>query len=105
VTAGICEELLCRGFMIWYLGHWMSPWVAVVVASVPFGLAHLYQGPKGAVRTGMVALVIGSLYVATGSLLWPMIVHAAVDLGAGRRAEFLGPGARATSGRATAVRG
>ena len=92
ITAGICEEVLCRGFMFWYLGHWMGPWVVVVVASVPFGLAHMYQGPKGAVRTGIGALVLGSLYVITGSLLWPIIVHAVVDLGAGAMGRLLAPG-------------
>jgi membrane protease YdiL (CAAX protease family) len=89
ITAGVCEELLCRGFVFWYLGHWMSPWAAVAVASVPFALAHSYQGPKGAVRTGVVALVIGSLYVLTGSLLWPMLVHAVIDLGGGMLGELL----------------
>jgi membrane protease YdiL (CAAX protease family) len=92
ITAGICEEVLCRGFMFWYLGHWMSPWTAVIVASVPFGLAHIYQGPKGALRTGIVALLVGALYVLTGSLLWPMLVHVIVDLGAGTLARFLAPG-------------
>lgn len=87
VTAGVCEELLCRGFLFWYLSRWLGPWVVVIAASVPFGLAHIYQGTKGAVKTGVVALFLGALYVGSGSLIWPMIVHAMIDLGAGR----LGP--------------
>jgi membrane protease YdiL (CAAX protease family) len=83
LTAGICEEVLCRGFVFWYVGHWIGPWPTVVGAAIPFGIAHIYQGPKGAVRTAVIGVVIGSLYVATGSLLWPMIVHATIDLGAG----------------------
>jgi membrane protease YdiL (CAAX protease family) len=88
VTAGICEELVFRGFIIWYLGHWMSPWVAAIVSAVAFGLAHFYQGWTGVVKTGVTGLVMGLLFVGTGSLLWPMILHAAVDLqggAAGRR--------------------
>jgi membrane protease YdiL (CAAX protease family) len=90
MTAGVCEELLCRGFLLWYLGHWMGPWVAVVVGAIPFGVAHLYQGRKGVVKTGVMGLLLGVLFVGTGSLLWPMIVHAAIDLGAGMLGDRLG---------------
>jgi membrane protease YdiL (CAAX protease family) len=89
ITAGICEELLCRGFMFWYLAHWFNPWTTVLVASIPFGLAHIYQGPKGAIRTGVIALLVGALYILTGSLIWPMLVHAIVDLGGGALGRFL----------------
>jgi membrane protease YdiL (CAAX protease family) len=102
VTAGICEEILCRGFVFWYLGHWMGPWATVIVSSVPFALAHLYQGPKGAARTGVVALLIGALYVLTGSLLWPILVHVIVDLGAGTIGRFLSPGPELSGGNAHA---
>jgi len=88
-TAGICEELLCRGFVFWYLGHWMNPWVTLFVASVPFGVVHIYQGRAGAIRTGMVALVLGFFYLLTGSLLWPMLMHASIDLGGGLLGRFL----------------
>jgi membrane protease YdiL (CAAX protease family) len=88
VTAGICEELVFRGFMTWYLAHWMSPWLAAVVAAVAFGAAHFYQGLAGVVKTGVTGLIMGLLFVGSGSVLWPMILHAAVDLqggAAGRR--------------------
>jgi CAAX protease family protein len=106
VTAGICEELLCRGFMLWYLGHWMGAWTAVVAASVPFGVAHIYQGPKGALRAGVIALLVGSLYVLTGSLLWPILVHVTIDLAAGMLGPILAPstsaGLPASAAQATA---
>ncbi len=83
VTAGICEEILFRGYLIWYAATWIGPWPAVLVTSVSFGLGHWYQGRSGVLKTGMVGILAGALYVATGSLLWPIILHAAVDLQGG----------------------
>jgi membrane protease YdiL (CAAX protease family) len=83
ITAGICEELLYRGYLIWYFGNWVGPWAAAAVGAVVFGLGHFYQGPAGVVKTGGVGLLAGLLYLATGSLLWPMILHAVVDLQGG----------------------
>lgn len=83
VTAGICEEILYRGYLIWYLAVFIGPWPAALAAGVLFGVLHLYQGTQGIVRTGAVGVVMGLLYVSSGSLLWPMILHAAVDLNGG----------------------
>ena len=44
ITAGIVEEIVYRGFLIWYMGLFMPLWAAVCVSSVSFGLAHSYQG-------------------------------------------------------------
>lgn len=83
VTAGICEEVLYRGYLIWYLAVFVGAWPAAVAAGILFGLLHLYQGLSGTLRTGTFGVVIGLLYVASGSLLWPVILHAAVDLNGG----------------------
>src|SRR6185369_7996188 len=32
LTAGVCEELLYRGYMLWYLGNWLGTIPAVIVA-------------------------------------------------------------------------
>lgn len=80
VTAGIVEEIVYRGFVIWYLGQYMPVWGAVVVSSVAFGLGHSYQGASGAARAGLVGLVFGVLYVITGSIWLPIIAHALFDI-------------------------
>jgi membrane protease YdiL (CAAX protease family) len=81
-TAGICEELLYRGYLLWYLGHWMGV-PAVVVSSVLFGIGHSYQGWKGVLTTGLVGLVMALVYLAAGSL-WPaMALHALIDIHSG----------------------
>ena len=90
ITAGICEEILYRGFLIWYLSLLVPMVAAVLVASLLFGFAHAYQGTRGVLQTGVVGLALGLLYVFSGSLWIPMLLHAFVDLNSGLLAhEFL----------------
>ena len=84
VTAGIVEEALWRGFLFWYLGHFMPLWAAAIVSAVGFGFAHAYQGLAAVPRIMLVGLVFAGLYLLTGSLWLPMILHALVDLLQGR---------------------
>lgn len=84
VTAGIVEEIVYRGFVIWYLGGFMPLWAAVIISSIFFGLGHSYQGPSGALRTGAVGLVFAVLYVVTGSIWLPIVGHALFDILQGR---------------------
>ena len=44
ITAGIVEEVLWRGFLIWYLSQFMPVWGAALISTIGFGLAHAYQG-------------------------------------------------------------
>ena len=39
-TAGICEELLFRGYLVWVLKAWIGLGAAAGVIMVIFGLAH-----------------------------------------------------------------
>lgn len=83
VTAGVCEELLFRGFFLAYLQTLfpgISPWVLLIISSAVFGMAHLYQGRQGVLMTGLTGAMLGALYLATGSLVWPMILHALMDI-------------------------
>ena len=83
VTAGVCEEVLYRGFLMWYLGHWLGPVPSLVAASIVFGIGHSYQGPRGVAVTALVGMVLGLLYLAAGSLLPAILLHAAGDLHSG----------------------
>lgn len=80
ITAGIVEEVVYRGFVLWYLAQLMPLWIAVVVSSVAFGLGHAYQGANGAARAGLVGLAFAILYVGTGSIWLPIVAHAALDI-------------------------
>ena len=80
ITAGVVEETIYRGFVFWYLLHFMPLWATVIVSSVFFGLAHGYQGAGGALRIGLVGLAFGGLYILTGSIWLPILGHVLLDV-------------------------
>lgn len=82
ITAGIAEEVVFRGFVLVYLTDVASlPLAAaMLVSALVFGLAHTYQGLVGVLLTGLAGYWLAGLYVLTGSLLLPAVVHALVDL-------------------------
>jgi uncharacterized protein len=83
VTAGVCEEWLYRGFflaVVAALTGGLPTGVLVLVAAVAFGLAHAYQGRVGIVTTGVLGGVMAAVYLDTGSLLLPVVLHALIDL-------------------------
>ena len=93
-TAGICEEIVFRGFLpIYflmlsaYLGIHISFTAALVLSTILFGFAHIYQGWKGVIGTGLVGGVLAYLYLSTGSLLLPIVLHILIDA----RIVFLAP--------------
>lgn len=75
IVGGFLEELTFRGFIVgrvrWLLGSGVAAtWIAVLVAAVPFGVAHLYQGVSGMIATGMIGFVLGAVYVYHRFNLW-----------------------------------
>jgi uncharacterized protein len=83
LTAGFCEELLFRGFLLRYLHtsplHLGLVW-ATLSAAVVFGTHHLYLGVKGFISTFVGGLIFTAILLVTGSLWAGMIYHAATDL-------------------------
>ena len=57
-----------------------SATAGLVVGCVTFGLAHVYQGYKGVLGTTAMGAMFTWLYLDSGSLLRPMIMHAAIDV-------------------------
>ncbi len=84
VTAGIVEEVLYRGYMIWYLGQFLPLWAAALISSAVFGIGHAYQGISNLPKITIVGAVFAGLYVLSGSLWLPMVLHTAVDILQGR---------------------
>jgi hypothetical protein len=80
ITAGIVEEIVFRGFVLWYLGSFMPLWAAVGVSSVSFGLGHVYMGIGAGVRAGLVGLAFAIYYILTGSIWFPILAHATFDI-------------------------
>jgi membrane protease YdiL (CAAX protease family) len=85
VAAGVCEEVIYRGFMITYLRDLLgdSPLAIAAVLLIPaiaFGLGHFYQGGKAVVKIIAMAVLFGFFYLQTDTL-WPlMLLHAAIDV-------------------------
>ena len=80
LTAGIVEEIVYRGFVLWYLAHFMPLWGAVALSTVAFGIGHGYQGPNGALRAGAVGFAFALFYVGTGSIWLPIVAHVLLDV-------------------------
>ena len=94
-TAGIVEEIIYRGFVIWYLALFLPLWGAVVLSSVLFGIGHSYQGVGGAIKTGLAGLAFGALYVITGAIWLPILGNILLDALQGLAVhEILGPGTK-----------
>jgi membrane protease YdiL (CAAX protease family) len=83
LTAGVCEELLYRGYVVWALTPWLGVLGAFAAATVVFAVGHAYQGRKGVVRVIFVGAVMGAMVLSTNWLLPAVIVHALVDIGSG----------------------
>jgi hypothetical protein len=83
VTAGVTEEVLYRGYLMWWLvlaapvGGYGG---AMLLTSAAFGLGHAYQGLVPAAVAGVAGLGLALLAFTTGSLLLPVLLHVLVDL-------------------------
>lgn len=84
LTAGICEEILFRGFLFYYgqtvIG--LETVGAIALSTAVFAFGHLYQGPANMLRVAVIGAILGIVYAATHSLLYCMALHAFLDLGA-----------------------
>jgi membrane protease YdiL (CAAX protease family) len=82
-TAGICEELLYRGFLIHYLLSTFPAldWLLVAILSgIIYGLSRAYQGFKGILQTALTGFSFAIVFYLGGSLLPAIIIHALIDL-------------------------
>lgn len=88
LTAGVVEELIFRGYLVWYFASFAPLWAAIVITAIAFGIGHLYQGVAGVLKTTAVGLFFGVLYWLSGSIWAPMFLHAATDVLQGRLIYF-----------------
>lgn len=75
LASGIAEELFFRGLL--------TAWLGLIVSSIAFGALHQLRGKSGMVWTiwaGIMGFLFGGLFLATGSLLGPMLAHAAINV-------------------------
>ena len=81
INAGLTEELLFRLTLpLLFVLVVGNVWVAFALATIVFGLAHLYQGAVGVIATAVIGLVLALVYLGTGNLWVAVLLHAAIDL-------------------------
>jgi uncharacterized protein len=74
VAGALGEELCFRGLLV--------PLVGVVASSIVFAALHQIRGPSRwgwMVWAGIMGLIFGSIFVATGSLAGPLVAHAVIN--------------------------
>ena len=74
VTPALCEELLCRGALLFSLRSRMSGPVAVVVSAALFALLHL--SPYRLLPTFLLGILFGAVSLRAGSIVPGMLAHA-----------------------------
>jgi len=84
-TAGVCEEIIFRGFFINYLlafsGHTLiGQWSAILLPAMLFSVVHIYQGHKAVLKILVAGILFGLIYYLSGSLLIVILLHFAMDM-------------------------
>ena len=85
-AAGICEELVYRGYLqrqLWALTKSLP--LALLLQALIFGCGHLYQGWKPALVTAIYGLIFGVVAAWRRSLIPGALAHAIVDIMGGLR--------------------
>lgn len=81
ITAGVCEEIVYRGYLqpqLWALCGSLPG--AIVLQSFVFGVAHFYQGWRPAVITAVCGLAFGLLAAWRKSIIPGAIAHSFIDI-------------------------
>lgn len=84
-TAGFCEEISFRGYLMTrlrLLGKFYNWVIPVLFSSLIFGACHAYQGLPGFIVITVYGLLFSLLYIRTGSI-WPCVIaHSLQDFSA-----------------------
>jgi membrane protease YdiL (CAAX protease family) len=81
LNAGVMEELLFRlAVPALVFGVTGNAATAIVASVLLFAALHLYQGAAGIVGALAIGALLMLIYLATGSILWPILAHALIDL-------------------------
>lgn len=87
-SAGLCEEIVFRGFLITYIFHYIGDmpygqWIAMAIPALVFSLSHLYQGGWAVLKIFIIALLFGAIFIFSGSLILVILIHIFIDLVSG----------------------
>ena len=84
-TAGVCEEIIFRGFCIQYFlalnqDNLLGMWLAILIPAFLFSVGHVYQGYSAVLKTLLMAILLGWVFILTQSLWIPILLHFLVDV-------------------------
>jgi membrane protease YdiL (CAAX protease family) len=75
-VVAVSEETIFRGYLFLRLRTvTRSTMAALVLAAVVFALGHGYEGSLGVITVGLMGLIFNLVYLWTGSLITPMVLH------------------------------
>ena len=83
LSAGCCEELLFRGFLLALLTDFLGLIAAVPLSAVLFGRCHGYQGRSAIAATSGFGFLLTLIALGSGSLVPAMLIHFAQDFANG----------------------
>ncbi len=88
VSAGICEEIIFRGFLITYFSHFLAEvpygqYVAILIPALVFSVSHIYQGWWAVLKILILALLFGYIFIFSESLIAVIIIHIMIDIFSG----------------------
>jgi membrane protease YdiL (CAAX protease family) len=84
LTAGICEEIVFRGYLQRQFAAMSArPRLAVLAQAILFAIGHIYEGLDAVVEIVLIGLVLGALAAWRGNIRACILVHATLDVLAG----------------------
>jgi membrane protease YdiL (CAAX protease family) len=78
IVAGVSEEVLFRAVLQSGITRLLDPYSALVISGIAFGAAHLLTWSYGLVAC-LAGIYIGIIWLVTGNLLTPIVLHAVYD--------------------------
>jgi membrane protease YdiL (CAAX protease family) len=80
VPSVFLEELLFRSLLLGGFAILAPPFLLAMIWSILFGAMHLPQGALGIVVAALLGLLLSALFLATASLVAPIIAHYVINL-------------------------
>ncbi|RMG31288.1 MAG: CPBP family intramembrane metalloprotease [Bacteroidetes bacterium] len=79
-TAGVCEEIIFRGFLFWQLQQYISLIPAIVVVNLLFAGSHYGTRKRNMLLAFLFGVVASGLFIWTGELWAAMAAHILIDV-------------------------
>jgi membrane protease YdiL (CAAX protease family) len=85
ISAGVFEEIIYRGYMVTYFLPEYNfstglPVLAVTAPAFLFSLAHYYQGWQAVLKIFLLSLLLGIIFLSSGTIWLVMTIHFLIDL-------------------------